>query len=318
MKLAGVTIKAGEEHHINLEVAMLPSRTPITIPVVIVRAKKAGPALLLQGGLHGDEINGIEIVRRIVDNDLHHPQKGTVICIPLLNVFGFLHFSRDVPDGKDVNRSFPGNKNGSLASKVAYTLMKEIMPLIDYGIDFHTGGASRTNYPQIRCALPDERNEMLAAAFNAPYTISAKLIPKSLRAAAHKRQKHIIVFEGGESMRFDEFAIQHGIDGTLRVMQQLGMRKTAPGAFKPSTRINNTKWVRAEASGLWVSKVDAGETVEKGRRLGYVTSPYGDWRKEIISPLGGYVIGLNNLPVVNKGDALVHIGSEKHNHVSKK
>jgi len=311
MIIGGVEIKPGEEKHIKIPVAHLPSRTPINIEVIVARSLKDGPVLLLEGGLHGDEINGIEIIRRLLDNDLHVPEIGTTITIPVLNVFGFIHFSRDVPDGKDVNRSFPGSKNGSLASKVAYTVVKEILPHIDYGVDFHTGGASRSNYPQLRMSLPNKTNEMLAKGFHAPFSINSATIPKSLRATAAKMNKHIVVYEVGESMRYDELGIQEGISGTLRLLKSLGMRRDAPKAVKDSIHIDKMKWIRASASGLWISKVDNGEYVEAGERIGYIASPFDDYRVDIKISKSGYVVAVNNLPVISNGDALVHMGYTK-------
>lgn len=308
MTINGENIKPGEVKRIDLEVAQLPTRTPINIPVTVARSKQPGPTLLLMAGLHGDEINGIDIIRRILDHDLHIPDVGTVITIPILNIFGFIHFSREVPDGKDVNRSFPGTNSGSLASKVAYTLMTEIIPHIDYGIDLHTGGASRTNYPQIRAVLEDETTKQLADWFQAPITMNAPLIDKSLRWAAAAEGKHIIVYEAGESLRFDQFAIQQGVNGILRVMHQLGMRNNAPNPDESTQFVQKTTWRRATASGLWIHKVQPGDTVDKNQRLGYITGPYGDFKVDIISPQAGIIIGLNNMPVVNKGDALAHLG----------
>jgi len=308
LHIAGQPILPGEEVMIDLSFARLPSRTEIDIPILISRAKKPGPTLLLMAGLHGDEINGIEIVRRIRDQGFHQPKKGTVICIPLLNIFGFVHFSRTVPDGKDVNRSFPGAKNGSLASRVAYVLMNEVIPHIDYGIDFHTGGASRANIPQVRCNFENETSKELALAFDAPYMLHSKLIKGSLRHAAHKKGKSIIIYEGGESLRLNERAIQVGINGTRRLMKYLGMLKTQPKSPAKSIVIHKRKWIRARHAGLFHSMVKLGATVKKGEKLGYITDPIGDFEMFVKSPEHAHVIGLNNNPVVNQGDALLHLG----------
>lgn len=306
--IAGHEIKPGAEEHVSMEIARLPSRTPIEVPTIISRSKKEGPTLLLLGGMHGDEINGVEIVRSIIDKGLFHPEKGTVVCIPILNIFGFINFSRDVPDGKDVNRSFPGTSSGSLASMVAYHLMKEIIPAIDYGIDFHTGGASRTNYPQIRCVFNDRKSLKLAKAFNAPVTLNAPLRPKSLRNAASNFGIPIIVFESGESLRFDRFGVQKGINGTLRIMKSLGMRKKAPVSRKPTILLSKSTWIRANASGLFHSFIQSGDKVKEGQLVGQVTGPFGDFKIDILAKQSGILIGLNNNPVINKGDAIMHIG----------
>lgn len=308
MKIREQEILPGETKKIDINIAKLPSHSTIDISITISRASKDGPVLLLSGGLHGDEINGIEIVRRMVEEGINIPLIGTVICIPIINIYGFIHFSRYVPDGKDVNRSFPGNKNGSLASRVAHFMMNEIIPKIDYGIDFHTGGADRTNYPQLRGMMKDPEVEKIAGVFHAPFTLHSKYRAKSLRQAANKKGKKILVYEGGESARFDEFAIQTGIDGAQRVMHHLGMLKSAPKATYESYFINRSSWVRARASGLFGTEVKYGQKVVKNQLVGSITDPFGDFKVPIKSPASGYVIGLNNNPVLHQGDAVMHIG----------
>lgn len=308
MTISGQEILPGETRRMEVNIAKLPSHSSIDISITVSRGEKEGPVLLLSGGLHGDEINGIEIVRRMIEQKLYIPEAGTTICIPIINVYGFIHFSRYVPDGKDVNRSFPGNKNGSLASRVAHFLMHEIIPKIDVGIDFHTGGADRTNYPQVRGMLKDAKIEELANAFHAPFTLHANYRPKSLRKAASKLGKKILVYEGGESSRFDELAIQSGIDGALRVMNHLGMIQNSPAADVENHQISRSSWIRARASGLFQSDVEYGQKVTKNQKVGYITDPFGDFKVSIKAPAAGYVIGLNNNPILHQGDAVMHIG----------
>jgi uncharacterized protein len=310
LQINGEKIKRGEDKHLYLRIARLPTYTNIDLPVRVIRAEQPGPVLLLTGGLHGDEINGIEIVRRMLAKKLLNPQAGTVIAIPLMNVYGFIQNVRGVPDGKDINRSFPGSKSGSLAKLVAYTIMNEIIPKIDYGIDFHTGGASRSNYPQIRCVLDIAKNMELARAFAPDIMLHSPLIDKSFRKAAHRKNKHILVFETGESLRFDESGIQKGIDGTLRLMKYLGMRDAAPEAGETEI-YTNSSWVRASFAGLFNSKIKLGETIKKRQVLGVITDPFGNEVFTIKSRYEGRVIGLNYCPVVHKGDAILHIATQK-------
>jgi len=223
------TILPGENKIIKLPIGCLPTGTPIEIPVYIFNGKEKGPTVLLQGGLHGDEINGVETCKRMLVNEYFmHIKKGCVIVIPLLNVYGFIHFSRDLPDGKDVNRSFPGSKSGSLAGRIAYYHTHEILPHVDFGIDFHTGGAMRSNFPQIRYTPNCLESKKLADIFNAPIQFESTLIKKSFRAISEKKGVPILVFEGGESMRFDELSINEGIYGALRVLTKQGMIDTHP------------------------------------------------------------------------------------------
>lgn len=296
----------GETQQILLNIARLPTYTPIELSVNVFRGKEDGPVLLLTGGLHGDEINGVEIIRRLIAKELVMPEKGSVIAIPLVNIYGFIQKQRDLPDGKDINRSFPGSKSGSLARLVANTLMKSIFPCIDYGIDFHTGGDSRSNYPQVRCSFKSNKNKELGNAFSAPVTLDSSLIDKSFRKAAHNKGKEILVFETGEAHRFDRFGIQEGIGGTLRLMKHLGMREDAPEPNDTDIYQKST-WVRARYAGLFQQKMELGDEVNKRQVLGHISDPFGrEWFK-VVSPQSGRIIALNNAPVVHKGDALLHI-----------
>ena len=300
-------VEPGEQKEIQLNIARLPTYTNIDLPVHVFRSKNDGPTLLLTGGLHGDELNGIEIVRRMVAEDLLTPKQGSVIAIPLVNVYGFIQNVRGLPDGKDINRSFPGVKGGSLARLLAYTLMNEIVPQIDYGIDFHTGGSARSNFPQVRCTLDDEKNKELAQAFKPPFVVHSSLIEKSFRKAAHKKGKHILVYESGESTRFDEFGIKEGINGTLRLMKYLGMKKEVPKPIQETEIYRKTTWVRAKYAGLFKPKIELGEKVKRRQVLGHITDPYGNEQYKFMCPREGRVIGLNYAPVVHKGDALLHL-----------
>jgi predicted deacylase len=310
VSIAGQEIKPGEFKEIDINIARLPSHTVIDTPIYVSRALEDGPVLALMAGMHGDEINGMEIVRRILDGGLHQVKRGTVVCMPITNVYGFLNFSRDVPDGKDVNRSFPGSKSGSLASRVAYNLTHQIIPFIDYGIDFHTGGAMRTNYPQVRAMLNDEINLELAHAFHAPFTIDSPFRPSSLRKEASKKGKKIIVYEGGESLRFDTQSIEEGMAGTLRLMRHLKMIDWAPEPNEENRIIWSPSWIRAKYAGLFQTNVQCGQLVHKGEWVGTITDPFGEFKEHVKSKETAYVIGLNNIPVVNAGDALMHLGMD--------
>lgn len=300
-------IGRGEQQEIELNIARLPTYTNIDLPVHVFRAPEDGPVLLFTGGLHGDEINGIEIIRRMIVSDKIMPEKGTVIAMPLVNIYGFIQNVRGVPDGKDINRSFPGIKTGSLAKLLAFTLMNEIIPQIDYGIDFHTGGASRANYPQIRCTLEIEKNLELARAFNPPVILNSKLIDKSFRKASYRKGKHILVFETGEAQRFDEHGIQHGIDGAQRLMKYLGMKSSAPEPDYEAEIYKKSTWIRAKYAGLFQPRSELGEHINKRQVLGRITDPFGKESFKAVCPHDGRIICMNNTPVVNKGDALIHL-----------
>lgn len=309
ISINGKKIQPGQNEMIRLNVARLPSGTVISIRVHVFRSKNPGPTVLVMGGVHGDEINGVEIVRRSVDQKIFNQLTGgTVIAIPLLNVYGFINFSRDASDGKDVNRSFPGNMKGSLASRVAATLTKKILPLIDQVVDFHTGGSARYNYPQVRYTAKDEKSAELARVFAAPYLIKKANIPNTLRKIAAGMNIPTIVFEGGESLRFDGFSITRGIAGLKRVLHFNGMLESAPDAVSTPIVFDKTTWVRADKAGIFEWSQESGSKVGVGEPLGAIRDPYGEFEVIVKATREGYIIGHNNAPVVNQGDALFHIG----------
>ncbi len=307
MVINGVRIRPGQSLNMEIAIARLPTHTLIDLPVFIRSSSKPGPTVLISGGVHGDEINGIVAVKRMLEEELFVPIKGTLIFIPLVNVYGFLSNSRTFPDGRDLNRSFPGSRKGSLASQIANILTHEIIPQIDYGVDFHTGGRMLSNYPQVRVDFKDKKGLQLAEIFGANFTVNSPHIDKSFRKEAFKLKKHILVFEGGESMRLDEHVVEEGIKGTGRLLRYL---KMVEGEFSSSKtmKIRESSWVRARISGIFNSSVSLGEEVRKGQVLAKISDPYGQVKVPVKSNVEGHIIGINNSPVVNAGDALVHIG----------
>ncbi len=310
MVILGKEILPGKGAQLNLDVARLHTRTPILVPVIVERAKEDGPTVLLMAGLHGDEINGIEIVRRFLRKKLHKPTKGTIICLPVFNIFGFLNIKRELPDGRDLNRSFPGSAKGSLASQFAYHFMKEIAPHCDYIIDFHTGASQRNNFPQIRCVMSDPESMELARVFNPPFIINSSLIGKTIRESMIKMKKKILLFEGGMANSIEEMVVEEGLNGTKRLIAHLGMRnyKIDISKDREPVVLKESRWLRAPNSGMFQALVKNGSQVDRGTILAVVTDPYGNFEKKIKSPISGYVICANESPVVFKGDAIIHIG----------
>ncbi|MCG8183293.1 succinylglutamate desuccinylase/aspartoacylase family protein [Tenacibaculum piscium] len=310
IEIQGQRVGLGESKLIKIPIDRLPTGTLIEIPVYVFNGKKPGPSILLQGGLHGDEINSIELVRRMLIDKSYKINQGCVIVMPLLNIFGFLNLSRNM-HGKDVNRSFPGAKNGSLAGRMAYYLMKELVKNVDFAIDFHTGGAQRSNFPQVRYTPQDTRAFQLAKLFNAPLLFESKLIPKSFRNQCFKNNIPVIVYEGGESLRLNEHAIQEGINGTLRVLKHFNMiSQTIEIPENTSILISKKrKWIRAKVAGLFNPSVKNGAKVTKNQILGHIMDTYGKTNFPVKAPDNGYIIAKNNFPIVNMGDALFHFGN---------
>ncbi len=310
IEFLGKTVKRGASLTLDFDVAKLHTRNNIQVPVFIERAKKDGPVLLLMGGVHGDEMNGVEIVRRILRNGLNKPDRGTIICIPVFNIFGFINLDRKFPDGRDLNRVFPGSSKGSLASQFAYEFTKEITPHVDYVIDFHSGGADRVNMAQTRCLLSDTESYELAKAFGAPFIVQSKYIAKSIRESFRKRGKTALLFEGGKSLRFDEEAIECGVRGAVNVMHHLGMKKGEIDPPAQSVVIKKSKWVRASHSGMLHVKVKNGTWIKKKTVMAVITDPFGEFERKVKAPFDCYVFCVNISTIVNRGDALFHVSVE--------
>ncbi|MGD9931217.1 MAG: succinylglutamate desuccinylase/aspartoacylase family protein [Mangrovibacterium sp.] len=305
-------IKPGKKAVVILDTARLHTHNQIEVPVIIEHGKEAGPVLLLNAGIHGNEINGVEIVRNLIAKKLNKPQRGTVICIPALNVFGFLNQTREYPDGKDLNRMFPGAKNGSLASLFAWHIMNKVLPHVDYCIDFHTGGANRFNSSQIRISKGKPELLELAQVFNPRFIVYAPDRDKSFRQVATQLGKKVLLFEGGKSLDIHNRITMRGTTGIMRLMHHLGMRDFSPelAAFphQEPIVINESTWIRARHGGMFRFHVKDGSKVEKGDIIGSISDPYGRFEHQVKMPEGGYIIGLNHAPIVYQGDALIHLG----------
>ncbi|HET8753491.1 MAG TPA: succinylglutamate desuccinylase/aspartoacylase family protein [Salinimicrobium sp.] len=303
-------IQPGKSATINFNMAKLYTTTSVEVPIIIERSKKPGPVILITAGIHGDEINGVEIVRQLIAKEINKPSKGTIICIPILNVFGFLNMSREFPDGRDLNRVFPGSKNGSLASRFAYQFVTKILPIADFCLDFHTGGSSRFNAPQIRIKKGENDAYHYAQIFNAPFTIFSKTIIKSYRETCSKQGKPVLLFEGGKSKDSNKTIAKHGVDGVMRILAHFEMLRPkfeVPEPQADSILIENSTWIRAKYSGLLHVKIPCGKHVEKGEYIATITDPYGRLRHRVKAPNEGYIINVNESPIVYQGDAIFHL-----------
>jgi len=306
----GTTIKAGTRITIDLPFGRMYTHAPMSIPVQIINGKKNGPRLFLSAAIHGDEINGIEIIRRLLKLPALKRLQGTLIAIPMVNIHGIINHSRYLPDRRDLNRSFPGSDKGPLALRLANLFMKEIVEKCTHGIDLHTGAIHRSNLPQIRANLDDEKTKDLAVAFDVPVIISSNLRDGSLREAAAEYGIPMLLYEAGEALRFDEVSIRAGVQGIINVMRSLGMLPPSKRQSKKHMEpvvARSSSWVRAPDSGILRAMIPLGARVKKDTLLGVVADPFGEKEVNVMSTCNGIVIGRTNLPLVNEGDALYHI-----------
>ncbi|WP_409417634.1 succinylglutamate desuccinylase/aspartoacylase family protein [Flavobacterium sp. PS2] len=306
----GESILPGESKTVNVEIARLHTTTKLNIPVIVRRSKIEGPVVLFSAGIHGDEINGVEIVRQIISKRINRPQKGTIICIPVINMYGFVNKAREFPDGRDLNRVFPGSKKGSLASRFAYHIVTDVLPIVDYAVDFHAGGASRFNAPQIRLSENNHDLKVLADVFSAPFTLYSKNISGSFRSISEKLKVKMLLFEGGKSLDINHEIANIGIDGVKRLLAYLGMLDSnhiVATPEEPSIYIEKSVWLRAKCSGLLHDYNTIGKFVKKGTILAIITDPFGKFERKVKAPHDGYIINANHSPIVYEGDAIYHM-----------
>jgi uncharacterized protein len=306
--IRGEVVPAGSRRHVEIPVARLPTDTSLSLPVSVVNGRRPGPKVWLNAVIHGDELNGVEIIRQVLSVLRPRELAGTVVAVPIVNVFGFVSESRYLPDRRDLNRAFPGSPRGSLAGQLAHLFMTEVVARCDYGLDFHTGSDHRTNLPQLRVDLSNPEVERLSLAFGAPATVDAAYRDGSLRSACRQRGIPLLVFEGGEAHRFNEAAIRAGVEGTMRVLRELGMwDEPVPPPDRATTVVRHSAWERARRSGIVRIDVYPGQQVERGDVLGVLGDALGERRTPVRATRSGVVLGYTRNPLVSQGDALVHI-----------
>ncbi len=310
LQIGGIEIAAGTRQTIKLAVADLYIGTPVHLPVIVHRGTRPGPVMFLSAAMHGDEINSVEIVRRVLKLPALSELAGTLLAVPVVNVLAFLHQSRYLPDRRDLNRSFPGSETGSLAARLAHLFLNEVVGKADFGIDLHTGAIHRPNLPQIRADLSNPDNKRLARAFGAPVFLDSKPADGTLRAYTTAKGIPAILYEACEALRFDETAIRIGVQGVVNVMTALDMLPKTADAASPTVEpiyARSEGWARAPVSGILRSQVALGDAVKKNQLLGVIGTPFDDREEPVLAPFGGIVIGRVTLPLIYEGEAAFHI-----------
>jgi predicted deacylase len=309
--VGGKRVAPGEMQRIEIPVARLPTHTMLHLPVTVLNGRKDGASLWLSAAIHGDEINGVEIIRRVLDRVTMDRLRGRLLAVAIVNVFGFITQSRYLPDRRDLNRSFPGSTTGSLSARLARLFMAEVVEHCTHGIDLHTAASPRTNLPQIRANLSDPETRRCAEAFGAPVMLGGKPPARTLRAVTTRRGIPTLLFEAGESSRFNEDAIRMGVEGVLRVMAELEMiPRTGIRRGARSVEATRSRWVRASQSGVAYVHAALGNHVERGDRIATIADPLGESAVKVRAPASGFVIGLTSNPLVHRGDAILHLASD--------
>jgi len=311
-RIGDAEVRPGQRVRVDLPVARLYTDTSLSMPVQVIRGRRAGPTLFLSAAIHGDELNGVEIIRRLLRRSALKSMRGTLLAVPIVNVHGFIDQSRYLPDRRDLNRSFPGSPSGSIAARLADIFLNEIVLRSDFGIDLHTGAVDRANLPQIRGVLDDPETARLAHAFGAPVLVNASLRNGSMRECAARHDIPVVIYEAGEALRFDEISIRAGIRGILRVMRELGMLPARKLKRESAVVVaRSTRWVRAPASGIVTAALGLGSRVREGDQLALLSDPLGDREEAVRAPFDGIVIGCSRLPLAHEGDALYHLAAFK-------
>jgi predicted deacylase len=305
--LAEEPTRAGRRRRLELPIAKLVSGTQVSLPVMVAHGVEPGPTMWLSAAMHGDEVAGVEIIRRVLAGIDPREMAGTLITVPVINVYGFNTGDRYLPDRRDLNRSFPGSARGSLAGRIAHLLMTEVINRCSVGVDLHTGSDNRVNLPQVRGDLDDPATVELANGFGAPLALHARTRDGSLRQAATDAGATVLLFEGGEALRFDETAITSGVDGVRRVLHQLAMVGDAPPLTTETVISRKSHWLRATRSGIAHLDVELGATVAKGETIATLHDPFGKRLGRVNARKPGVVIGHTQYPLVNRGDAVAHV-----------
>lgn len=310
IKILDEVIKPGERKNILMPMPNLYDGTPMFSSIHVINGKKPGPVLCLMGAVHGDELNGVAIIRKFLKSKKINNINGTIIAVPIVNIYGFLYQQRYLMDRRDLNRTFPGSGSGSLASRVAHLFFHEIVVKCTHIIDFHTGAASRINLPQIRSTLNNKQSLDFARAFNAPVILKSDNRAGSLREAATAKKIQCLVYEAGEALRMDALSIKFGIKGIFNILAYLKMldKKSNPNALS-SLICNTSVWVRAKTSGLFNPKVNLGNAIELKEKIGTIANPMNLSEEKIVAPIPGIIIGMNNHPLVHEGSALFNIAT---------
>lgn len=314
IRIGDLEVQPGRKAQVELPVARVFTGTELSLPVVVVHGRRPGTRLWLDAAIHGDELNGIRIIREVLRKLDPRSLRGTVVAAPVVNVFGLIQNSRYLPDRRDLNRSFPGSKRGSLASRLARLFIDEVVENCEIGLDLHTAGPNRTNLPHIRTDLTDETSARLARAFGAPLIYRAPRIAGTLRDVCLEKGKRLLVYEAGEPLRFNDYAVRVGVAGVLRVLEALDMWDVSDELRAllepPAPEIyvgQGTRWLRAGRSGMFRSAARLGDHVEKGQTVGEITDPFPRKGLKVKAPSDGMVMGLTVNPLVHQGDALVHL-----------
>lgn len=327
--IGGENIGLGQRRRVQLFVASLYNYTDVSIPIEVMRGQEPGPVLFISAAIHGDEINGVEIIKRLLASAQLKKMKGTLIAVPVVNVFGFNNLSRYLPDRRDLNRCFPGNRDGSLASRLAFTFMREVVSKCTHGIDLHTGAIHRSNLSQVRACLDDPMTKELALCFGTPVVIHAQARDGSLREAARRKNIPMLLYEGGEALRFEEHIINVGYKGCLAVMRKIGMlpqalakahknEGTLSEVRRPVFVAKASHWIRAPHSGSFSTHKKLGQQVSAGEVLAVISDPFGSQPHEVKAEQTGVLIGLSRIPLVSRGDAMFHVATYENSSTARK
>jgi len=304
-------VAPGERARIRLQAGESFTGVSVRLPLMVWRGKEEGPVLSITGAVHGDEINGTGVIRRLIQEPPFELHRGALILVPVVNIMGFERHSRYTPDRRDLNRTFPGSQKGSLTGRLAHLIMNEVIKRSDYLVDLHTAAVRRTNFPNVRADMDDPGCERLANAFGAEIIVNNSGPDGSLRREACKAGCPTIILEAGEVWKVEPSVQDMTLRGLTHVMAELDMIDLSEDA-RPDTAphqivVHGSSWVRAGNGGFLKFHVAPGETVQKDQPLATNSGLLGKEHETIVSPHHGIVLGMTTMPAVSPGDPVIHV-----------
>ncbi len=313
LTICDATIHPGETANLALPLPEFYSCTSFYMPIKVVHGKEAGPCVLIFAAVKGDELNGLEIINRLLESEQLKELRGTLIAVPVLNVFGLIAPSRSMSLDMSLERCFPGIENGSYGERLAHIFTQEILSKVDYCLELQTGSLNHDILPQIYCNLDNQEGKRLAQCFGVPVITNVSTDNNSLRRTTEQLNIPLLVYQAGEAMRFDESAISLGLSGISKVLQALDMLERSEEEEDSSFRSifsQDQDWIRAHRSGVLLSDIELGQMIKKGQKIARISDPFSaDTAETVKAELDGVVVGINRHPLIHEGQTIFKVAS---------
>ena len=304
-------IQPGEKANLALQMPDLYSCAPLYMPIKVIHGKNAGPCLLVFSTIDGNEMNGLEIVNRLIESLDGNSINGTIIAVPVMNIYGLTHFPKTMPSGNDLSECFPGKPDGNFGERIAHIFTHELIKKADYCIELDTGALNHNILPQVYCNFDNQKTKQLAKAFQAPVITNVSIEGNNFRQTTESLNIPLLVYQAGEAMRFDENAITLGVNGTINIMRSIDLLpKEEPIAEFSPVFSQDEGWIVSHRFGILRTYVELGQTIKKGEKLGTISDPFSaDKGEHVKAPKEGIIVGINTTPLIHEGLSIFKIAS---------